>query len=151
MTTLELGDDAREAASDVVFAWGKVAQKRLDLVDEGVGDVEVAESEGGVANDEVDLIDVGEGGGGACSEERRNDEAGFFEDFGDEAFRVGPDHGGTTEEEFAEPKVELEGRVFFAGYYSLVPVGTGQNKTWLTQEMDPVHLPALNLFVPPFS
>lgn len=69
IAALELGDGAREAAGDVVFVRREVDQKRLDLVDEGVGDVEVADGQGCVADDEVELIDVGEGGGDVRLEE----------------------------------------------------------------------------------
>lgn len=54
----------------MVVVRGEMDQKRLDLVDEGVGDVEVAEGQRCIADDEIELIYVGEGRGEVGLEKR---------------------------------------------------------------------------------
>lgn len=66
---LELGDDAGKSARDVIFVRGEVHQEGLDLVDERVHHVEIAEGQGGVAHDEVHLVDEAKGGGEAGLQE----------------------------------------------------------------------------------
>lgn len=106
---LELSNHTGEAVGDVVFVGSQVKQVHLDLVDEGIEKVEVAEVKRGVADDDIRLVDDAERGGKAELQELGDDETGILDDFGRESVGLGLEsHGRSVKQDLAVPKAEFE-------------------------------------------
>lgn len=108
ISTLQLANDAGEPISEMLLARRDVEEERLDLIDERVEDVKVAEGQGGVADDEEDMVDEIESHVWSHLEEFREDEAAVLQDFWEPFLRVGLGaYGRAVQEQLAEPLAEF--------------------------------------------
>lgn len=95
---LELCDDTGKSIRDVILIGREMHKERLEFIDERVHEIEVADGEGCVANDEVELVDCADGCRKRRLDEVGDDEAGFIENVGSQAVGVGVDGCYSVEE-----------------------------------------------------
>lgn len=123
------------------------------MIDEGVHDVKVAQSQGRIADHGKDVVEQVQCRVGSYLEELGHHETRVLDDFGDKFFGFALEaHGCSVEQELAEPEAYFEVCRLFSGcayHVSLVEISWGKKrrKAKLTEEMSPFHLPSFYLFI----